>query len=165
MLWRCLIYSVCKGPFPFLCASAFHELSVCPSKYSLRATPDYILRPHALNVLEGPKRPEIGWCPPEAPHVRVLNDPWLRHHQSTNQTSPRLHRLKRQHWRKDGNRRSKFTFNRRFYPKRLTIIHIYTVAAAMQGADKHIRSSSGVHYVAQGDFNMQTRVIEPATFE
>lgn len=67
----------------------------------LRATPDYILRPLALNVLEGPKRPEIGWCPLEAPHLRVLNDPWLRHHQSTNRTSPRLHRPKRQHWRTD----------------------------------------------------------------
>ena len=37
--------------------------------------------------------------------------------------------------------------------------------AAMQGADQHIRRSLGVQYLAQGHFDMQTRGIEPATFQ
>ena len=44
-------------------------------------------------------------------------------------------------------------------------IHTLMPMAAMQGADQHIRSSFGVQYLAKGHFNMQTRGIEPATFQ
>ena len=56
-----------------------------------------------------------------------------------------------------------------FCPKSLTVIHTYihTLMAvdAMQGADQHTRSSLGVQYPAQGHFDMQTRGIEPVTFQ
>ena len=37
------------------------------------------------------------------------------------------------------------------------------VAAAMEDANQHIRSSFGVQYLAQGHFDMQTRHVPPPT--
>ena len=59
-----------------------------------------------------------------------------------------------------------FTF-RTLSPNWFTVIHTYIhtlmVAAAMEDANQHIRSSFGVQYLAQGHFDMQTRHVPPPT--
>lgn len=50
-------------------------------------------------------------------------------------------------------------FNSHFCPKRLTVFH----TPAMQCADQHTRF--WVQYLTQGDFDMQSRGIEPVTFQ
>ena len=56
-----------------------------------------------------------------------------------------------------------------FVQKGLTVIHTYIhtlmAVAAMQGADQHVSEQFGVQYLAQGHFDMQTRGMEPATFQ
>ena len=54
-------------------------------------------------------------------------------------------------------------FSRCFCTKLLTVIHTYTDGSGCnkKGADKQ-EEQSGVQYLAQADFDVQTRGIEPA---